>query len=263
MQYAETLGFSYANRWRNVGILIAFAAAYMLVGVIGSEVMHFTSQGGVPLILSRKAKNKKAPTTASTADIEKSAAVRDSASSSTDSYRSRPSLVWNDITVDIGEKRILHGITGYVQPGELVALCGSSGAGKTTLLTHLAQTNPVGVLGGQLEFGNQRLGKPFKKMAGFAQQSDIHDGSATIREALEFSALLRQPSLYSRTEKLAYVDHVLDIMDLTHIQNAIIGDADSGLGVELTKRVTVSPFLVPKTCPEAMRGTYKTMPRLP
>jgi hypothetical protein len=57
-------------------------------------------------------------------------------------------------------------------------------------------------------------------MAGFAQQSDMHDGSATIREALEFSALLRQSSLYSKIEKLAYVDHVLDIMDLTHTQMA-------------------------------------------
>jgi len=68
----------------------------------------------------------------------------------------------------------------------------------------------------------------------------MHDGSATIREALEFSALLRQPSIYSRAEKLAYVDHVLDVLDLAHLQHALIGDGDSsGLGVELTKRVTV------------------------
>lgn len=240
-QYVEFLGFSYSNRWRNVGILIAFAAAYMLVGIVGSETMHFTSQGGTPVVFSRRVKKKKKTAEAApNADVEKSAAARDSGSSGPESYRGRPSLVWSDVTVDIGEKRVLQEITGYVRPGELVALCGSSGAGKTTLLTHLTQTNPSGVMGGQLEFGNKRLGKYFKKMSGFAQQSDIHDGSATIREALEFAALLRQPSLYSRAEKLAYVDHVLDIMDLTHLQHALIGDADSGLGVELTKRVTVS-----------------------
>lgn len=72
---------------------------------------------------------------------------------------------------------------------------------------------------------------------------DIHDGGATVREALEFSALLRQPNYYSRAEKLAYVDHVLDLLDLGEVQNALIGDDQAGLGVELTKRVTVSAGL--------------------
>jgi ATP-binding cassette subfamily G (WHITE) protein 2 (SNQ2) len=77
---------------------------------------------------------------------------------------------------------------------------------------------------------------------GFAQQSDMHDGSATIREAFEFSALLRQPSVYSTEEKLAYVNRVLEILDLTHLQHALIGDNNSGLGVELMKRVTVKYY---------------------
>ena len=68
----------------------------------------------------------------------------------------------------------------------------------------------------------------------------MHDGTATVREALEFSALLRQPSYYTREEKLAYVEKVLDILNLRHLQDALIGDADSGLGVEVTKRITVS-----------------------
>ena len=74
---------------------------------------------------------------------------------------------------------------------------------------------------------------------GFAQQADLHDSTATVREALEFSALLRQPDIYSRTERLAYVDTVLDLLDLKHIADALIGDENSGLGVEMTKRVTV------------------------
>lgn len=169
LQYVESLGFSYANRWRNVGILVAFAAVYMLVGVVGSEIMHFTAQGGTPIVFSSKMKRrmlKDGPA----ADVEKSAAVQDSSSSSKESYRSRPSLVWNDVRVDIGDKRIIDGITGYVHPGELVALCGSSGAGKTTLLTHLSQTNPVGTMEGQLEFGNKPLGRYFKKISGMLKK---------------------------------------------------------------------------------------------
>lgn len=68
----------------------------------------------------------------------------------------------------------------------------------------------------------------------------MHDSSATIREALEFYALLKQPSFYSREEKLAHVNHVLDVLDLVPLQHAIIGNGDSGLGVELMKRVTVA-----------------------
>jgi ABC-type multidrug transport system ATPase subunit len=75
---------------------------------------------------------------------------------------------------------------------------------------------------------------------GFAQQADLHDPMATVREAFEFSALLRQPTIYSRAERLAYVDTILDLLDLRHVADAVIGDENSGLGVEMMKRVTVS-----------------------
>lgn len=65
-----------------------------------------------------------------------------------------------------------------------------------------------------------------------------------MREALEFSALLRQPKYYSRAEKLNYVDHIIDLLDLQEVQDALIGDTETGLGVELTKRVTVSAGLL-------------------
>jgi ABC-type multidrug transport system ATPase subunit len=69
---------------------------------------------------------------------------------------------------------------------------------------------------------------------------DLHDGTATVREALEFSALLRQPNHYSRQEKLAYVDKVLETLDLVDVQHVLIGEDGGGLGVERLKRVTVS-----------------------
>lgn len=75
---------------------------------------------------------------------------------------------------------------------------------------------------------------------GFAQQADLHDGTATVREALEFSALLRQPLHYSKKEKLLYVEGILDSLDLRQYENVLIGDDNSGLGVEQKKRVTVS-----------------------
>jgi ATP-binding cassette subfamily G (WHITE) protein 2 (PDR) len=46
-------------------------------------------------------------------------------------------FTWKNITLDIEikgqQRRILDGISGWVKPGTLTALMGSSGAGKTTL----------------------------------------------------------------------------------------------------------------------------------
>lgn len=223
--------------------MISIGAAYVIFGALGSEVMRFTSQGGNPIAFAKRSKTSNSIDDA--VDVEKKAAIDLSEKSSgrlsiEKSNFSGPALTWKNLEVDIGEKHILQGISAYVRPGDFIALCGASGAGKTTLLTALSQTNFTGRLKGDLEFGCNPLGNEFKKLAGFAQQMDLHDGTATIREALEFSALLRQPKIYSQTEKLAYVDTVLDLLDLRKVEHALIGNDDAGLGVEITKRVTVS-----------------------
>lgn len=64
---------------------------------------------------------------------------------------------------------------------------------------------------------------------------DIHDESSTIREAFEFSALLRQSHDTPREEKLAYVETVLHTLNLAELQNAVIGSLD----IEKKKRVTI------------------------
>lgn len=53
-----------------------------------------------------------------------------------------------------------------------------------------------------------------------------------MREALEFSALLRQPPNFSREQKLAYIDHVIQLLDMESYADAIVGVPGSGLNVE-------------------------------
>lgn len=65
-----------------------------------------------------------------------------------------------------------------------------------------------------------------------------------MREALEFSALLRQDASIPDADKLAYVDHVLDLLDLSHLQDAIIGTPSAGLNAEQRKRLTIAVEVV-------------------
>lgn len=251
--YILAQGLDFDHRWRNIGILVGIAVAYLVIGATGSELMNFASQGGTYLSYVKAKKSHRQTAAAGPsktlredgAMVEKSASVVTSVADLSPTNPAGDStaemtLSWRDLTVDIGDKRILKGITGYSRRGVLTALCGASGAGKTTLLSTLSKTATVGTPGGDVWFRGQALGPAFRKITGFAQQGDLHDGTATVREALEFSALLRQPKHYSRREKLLYVEEVLDFLGLREFENILIGDENSGLEMEQKKRVTIA-----------------------
>jgi ATP-binding cassette, subfamily G (WHITE), member 2, PDR len=79
----------------------------------------------------------------------------------------------------------------------------------------------------------------FQRKTGYVQQQDIHAISSTVREALVFSALLRQPGKYSKEEKVAYVDKVIDMLEMEDFADAVIGVPGEGLNVEQRKRLTI------------------------
>lgn len=64
---------------------------------------------------------------------------------------------------------------------------------------------------------------------------DIHIDTSTVREAFEFSALLRQSRATPDEEKLAYVDKVLRILGMADLQNVVI----RSLSLEQKKRTTI------------------------
>lgn len=71
------------------------------------------------------------------------------------------------------------------------------------------------------------------------EQLDIHMPQSTVREALEFSALLRQPRDVTDSQKLAYVDTIVDLLELHDIEDALVGRPGAGLSVEQRKRLTI------------------------
>lgn len=82
----------------------------------------------------------------------------------------------------------------------------------------------------------------FGREIGYCQQMDIHVETSTVREAFEFSALLRQSATTSRAEKLAYVDSVIDILGMMDLQDAVI----RSLSLEQKKRTTIGVELCAK-----------------
>lgn len=67
---------------------------------------------------------------------------------------------------------------------------------------------------GEVLVDGRSLGASFQRTTAYVAQMDVHDPTATVREALVFSALLRQPRDVPEAEKLAYVDTVMDMLEV-------------------------------------------------
>lgn len=72
---------------------------------------------------------------------------------------------------------------------------------QTTLLNVLAGRTDTGVVTGDRFFNGQALPPDFQSQTGYCQQMDTHVGNTTVREALQFSARLRQPFSVPTSEK--------------------------------------------------------------
>jgi ABC-type multidrug transport system ATPase subunit len=93
----------------------------------------------------------------------------------------------------------------------------------SSLLDVLAQRKDFGEIRGSILIDGKPQGVSFQRMTGYCEQMDVHEGTATVKEALVFSALLRQPRDVPEAEKLAYVEHIIDLLELRDICDALIG----------------------------------------
>jgi ABC-type multidrug transport system ATPase subunit len=266
--YLQTqYSYTWQHLWRNFGVVIAFTVLYILITVFATESFSFSAGGGGALIYkkTRKAKEQVKDATLAPADEEKGGVASDSNGSAKKETslgdspdetaedralqqitKSDSIFTWRDVSYKVpylgGERQLLNNVNGFAKPGKMVALMGASGAGKTTLLNTLSQRQTMGVVTGEMFVDGRPLGPAFQRNTGFCLQGDLHDGTATIREALDFSAILRQDASVPRAEKLAYVDRIVDLLELNDIQDALI----MSLGVEQRKRVTIGVELAAK-----------------
>jgi ABC-type multidrug transport system ATPase subunit len=104
----------------------------------------------------------------------------------------------------------------------------------------------MGVISGDICVNGRHRDKAFERGVGYVMQQDLHLSTSTVREALQFSALLRQPAHIPRQEKLDYVEETLKLMDMDGYADAVVGVPGEGLNVEQRKRLTIAIELVAK-----------------
>ncbi|XP_049854346.1 uncharacterized protein LOC126335294 isoform X3 [Schistocerca gregaria] len=121
-----------------------------------------------------------------------------------------------------GGRPVLRDVSGLARPGELLAVMGPSGCGKTTLLNVLSgRAQPSA---GHVRLNRERLDKRWKRRICYVLQQDVFFPELTLRQTLEFTARLRLPDSLTDAQKMLYVDHILEVLDLTSCQDTIIGD---------------------------------------
>jgi ATP-binding cassette subfamily G (WHITE) protein 2 (PDR) len=87
----------------------------------------------------------------------------------------------------------------------------------------------VGTVSGNIFLGGQQCTTDFQRKTGYVQQDDLHLPTATVREALDFSAQLRQSTERTLSEKLAYVEYIIDVLDMGSYADAVIGVPGDGM----------------------------------
>ena len=77
-----------------------------------------------------------------------------------------------------------------------------------------------------------------------AEQMDVHEGTSTVREAMRFSAYLRQPASVPIAEKDDYVEQMLDLLELQGLAEALV----SSLSMSSLMRCSAAPERATRRC---------------
>lgn len=142
--------------------------------------------------------------------------------------------------------QLLVNVTGAFRPGVLTALVGVSGAGKTTLMDVLAGRKTGGIIEGNIHIsGYPKKQETFARVSGYCEQNDIHSPCLTVLESLLFSAWLRLPTVVNMDTQQAFVEEVMELVELTPLSGALVGlPGVNGLSTEQRKRLTIAVELV-------------------
>ncbi|THY01481.1 putative ABC multidrug transporter, partial [Aureobasidium pullulans] len=255
--YVQTsFGYRYTHLWRNFGIMVSFWLFFLATYLVASEMSSPALSSIEALLFLQRSKETDDHEVAQLVGRRNQRPSNSSSGENTQGIRSggvvhAPSqhsiFSWHALIYDVQIKkqprRLLDHVSGWVKPGTLTVLMGVSGAGKTTLLDVLAQR--ISIHGVMLVDGKP-LKPSFQRNAGYVQQQDVHLETSTVREALRFSAILRQSKQTPLEEKYAYVEYIIQMLDMTDFSEAIVGIPGQGLNITQRKLLTIGVELAAK-----------------
>ncbi|CEH13591.1 probable snq2-abc transporter involved in multidrug resistance [Ceraceosorus bombacis] len=255
----DSFGFELWHQWLNLGIEFIFFFGFTALTAFFVETMEQGSYSSAIVfkkkpnaeeqkLNARLSERRELVLEGKTDEVELKAEGR-----KTDEVELKAegrAFTWENLSYTVpvkgGQRQLLDNINGYCVPGSLTALMGASGAGKTTLLDVLADRKSVGKIEGDRLVEGRPVDTEFQRACGYAEQQDLHEPTATVREALRFSAYLRQDYHTSEEEKNQYVEDIIELMEMQDIADAMIGWTVAGLSVADRKRVTIGVELAAK-----------------
>ncbi|KAF2072567.1 hypothetical protein CYY_006116 [Polysphondylium violaceum] len=126
-----------------------------------------------------------------------------------------------------GKKKVLlNNINAAIKPGQVCAILGGSGSGKTTLLNTISgrySRAEIKVTGG-IKFNNLKPSPQLiRRAVGYVMQKDFLLPNLTVRESLQYSALLRLPDSVSKAEKMLRVENIIKELNLKDCADTRVG----------------------------------------
>lgn len=250
-----------------MGIIFAYLVFFLVVYILAAEYLSINRSKGEVLVFQRGYKSPQE----SDEEAARSSARQNRNSLSramTNEKLQHPNEVgeifhWKNVCYDItikGEpRRILDNVSGWVKPSTLTALMvrylcckllkselpwkangsqGATGAGKTTLLDVLANRVTMGVVRGDISINGIARRRSFQRKTGYVQQQDIHLPTSTVREAMCFSAELRQPANVTKADKHAHVEAMIELLEMESYADAVVGIPGQGELASIANCVT-------------------------
>jgi len=156
-----------------------------------------------------------------------SLSARERATSFTPPDDCRIDLTFTDLTVTLANGlKILNGVSGELKSGTMTAIMGPSGCGKSTFMNALTyRIRDGGKVGGEvLVNGEKRHLMTIQHVVGFVPQEDTMHRDLSVRENLRFYLKLKGNPNLSRVQRRSFLNEIIDILGLAHVQHSLIGD---------------------------------------
>lgn len=203
LHYTMVPGFERPERrtnWTMIFSSLSIVAVFLII--VGSVVTYFARKRGPESVIE----------------------IADDEAGKLMSEHTPTSLIFDDINYQVNNKKILQGISGMVQPGNLLGILGHTGSGKTTLLDILAKRTKSGTSSGNIYLNGQETDSShYRKLIGYVDQEEVMIPTLTVYETVLYSALLRLPRSMSQAAKKFRVMEVMQELGIDTIKDSKIG----------------------------------------